>query len=454
MLVGLSITLLVVPPFVLARGLAALVALLGFPTLFVPVFQAGGTADPIAGAIGVIVVGALNGFPIAGALLGLALRSRRASERELIALLPVVPGGEWRRRAAVWRIEVARIAPFALIAMAVVALRIFLDDATPSLLGQRSFSREIQIACDSEGGVGPTVLQFALAALAVTLPLIGLAIAMGRRAHIVDAARADDSTTTAGAAPRAAFVAWFVLLLLGLAVPLAALAASPHADIPWRKIATERYDALYGSAWLCTNTALLASAFGVLLAALHRAERSPAVRVVVWFALALAVAWPPHPAAFGLLGIDVPRGWSHGALRTFDLSRLLFALSTRYALVAFLAAGLALRRVAPSARDVALTSGLPWHVRWRVLHMWPTLRAACFAGTAVGLLALVERESAEVLFVPGFDTITACIYRLLHTGTDSRVIGLVLITTAMVAVVTTLASWIVWLVSPRRGPRA
>ena len=428
-LLGLSLTLLVVPAFVLARGVQAFTVLLGWPTLFVPVFQVGGTADPLAGALGVVLVGALNGWPIAGLLMGIGLRSRRPSELDLVALLPVVPGGEWRRRNSIWRISASRLAPYALIAAAVVALRMFLDDATPSLLGQRSFAREIQIACDTDGGVGPTALPFAAAALALTLPLVLLAIVLGRRAHLIDAAHAPERATSASARRTWPMtVAWLAMLAASLGLPLVALAVSPHAPIPWGKIAVERYDALYGSAWLCTNTALIASAFGVLLATLHHAESFRLVRGIVWLALALAFAWPPHPAAFGLLTLQPPHNWSHGALRTFDLARL------------------ALLRVPASAQDAALTSGLPWRTRWRVLHMWPTLRAAMLAGLAVGLLALVERESSEVLFVPGFDTVTACVYRLLHTGTDSIVIGLLLITAGMVATIVLLATALMALV--------
>jgi ABC-type Fe3+ transport system permease subunit len=441
-LIACSLVVAALPAFVIANGLTAVADLLGHPRFFTASYFGALPDRPLAGAVGVAITGAACGWPLAGIVLTLGLRARTRSEADVAATL--LPNrGPVARALMQLRIDLRRLLPYLAAGAAVIAVRTLADTASPPLLGQRAFAQEVWFAYAREGPAAG--VRAALGVLIATLPLALVFVVAARRggihARLPDVRDAGGGGGKPGArsAPGRAglLAAWAGVVGLTAALPIAAQLLRPHGAIRWADIISAHRGDGEMTVWIALAGGAAVALAGAGVALWTRLPpdagwlRRGCVAGLALVAV-IAWAWPPHAGAYGLAVLPAPD--SPAGRDVAGVALIVAAAVTRFAGLGWLIVSVTLARIPRAERDTAAACGLGAVARLRVVAARRLVSAAVIAGAAAGLLALSEREAAEILMPPGQQTITQALFQLLHLGADSRVLGLTLLMTAGTAI--------------------
>lgn len=474
-LIALAVVLVVTPGFILAQGWLELAAQLGAPTFFVSTFFNLEPSAPLNGAFGVVMAAGLRHWPIAGALLAVAMLTDRADEarhdveRVMRLSLP------WRAR-----LGAPRVVPIAALALLLTAWLTFLDSGVAPLLGERAYAQQVWFAYRGPLGV-TSALLVALPPIAIVvalLPLLGrawrrFASDLGEIARHRRTIAASVGTQSSPRAGLATACATLLLLIASLGAPLQALATSQHRPIPWEQVWRDTLPRLLVTLGIASLAALVAlGVASMVVAALWRVplRGSRSLALARGFALTLAVlafACPPHAFAFafrevgpeGSLGLwpanpssDV-RGW-------FELLRVVIVSGLRLTIVPLVAMTWAVSRARRDTIEAAVTLGLSY-TRATWLATGRRVAVAAWVSLLVtALLAFAGREVEEATPPLGYtipaalapgdagnaagmatvsESLTPHLFMLLHYGYKADVLGAIVLTMATLVVLVVLA---------------
>jgi len=438
-------------PLLAALGLALFVPLPLHATAWLGAFgdagrmQAFGVRPFLVGRTGVVVVSAMAALPWVVLLSGVGLRLVEP-ELEEAALL------DMPARRVLWSVTIRRgLGAIAAAALAVAVLTAG-DMTVTDLLQVRTYAEEAYVQFTL--GNGPA------GAAAVALPPL---VVLGAGVFVLARALGRD----APARPASAFGRAKVWRLGPWRIPLGAAAvaiagavlALPLGGLVWRAgrvggratlgappswspaglvvtlraAAEECIDPIATSALLAAVAATFAVALAWGLGWLGRDSR--AWRGVALLTVALTLAAPGPVAGMALLL----------AYRTVDAiydapAIVVLAMAARTLPYAVLILWPALRALPREQLDAAAVDGWgPAARAWRVA-LPLSRRATAAAWASCFVLAVGELPATNLLAPPGVDTISQLIWSLLHTGVESHLAGVALVTLSAVAAAGGLAA--------------
>jgi len=421
--------------------------------------QAIGLRPILVGRTGAAIIHALAGLPWVVFLAGVGLRTVEP-ELEEAAEFDMPAGRIWRKvtlRRGVGAIAAAAVA---------VAVLTAGDMTVTDLLQVRTYAEEAYIQFTL--GRGP-----ADAALVSVPPLIilGGAIVLAARSLV----RADPARLASAFAPprRWKLGRWRVALGALLLLLVGNLVALPLYSLVWRagrvggrarlgQLPTWSLSGLMGTlsfaaaeSWEPIRTSLILAAAAATITAVLAwslawvSRRSRAWQVLLLVTLALTLATPGPVAGMAL---ELAYRWFPPI---YDSPLIvILAQSLRTLPYALLILWPALRILPGELLESAVLDGHgPWGQLWYVVL--PLSRRALAAAWCVAfVLGFGELPATNLLQPPGITTITFRIWTLLHTGVESHLAGVALVTLAVLAIAALSAVFGLSLLLSWDGPAA
>ena len=406
--------------------------------------QAIGLRPILVGRTGAAVIHGLASLPWVVFLAGLGFRSverelEEAAELDMPALL------------VCWRVTLRRSLGAIAAAAVGVALLTAGDMTVTDLLQVRTYAEEAYVQFTL--GRGPAD------AAVVSVPpllLLGLAIwLLARSLMRADPARLASAFARAGTWKLGRWrvpLGVTVVFLVGnvLAVPLYSLIwragrvggrarlGMPPVWSPSGLAGTLRF--AFSESWEPIQTSLVLAACAATLTAglawamAWKGRRSLRWQILLLAILALTLATPGPVAG---MAMELAYRWTPSI---YDSPLIVvLAQSMRTLPYALLILWPALRILPPALLESAALDGLgPWHQVWRVAL--PLSARALLASWCVAfVLAFGELPATNLLQPPGVTTITFRIWTLLHTGVESHLAGVALVTLTVIIVAATAA---------------
>jgi iron(III) transport system permease protein len=401
--------------------------------------QAIGLRPILVGRTGAAIIHALAGLPWVVFLAGVGLRTVEP-ELEEAAEFDMPASRVWRKvtlRRGVGAIAAAAVA---------VAVLTAGDMTVTDLLQVRTYAEEAYVQFTL--GRGP-----ADAALVSIPPLIilGGAIVLAARSLV----RADPARLASAFAPprRWKLGRWRVALGALLLLLVGNLVALPLYSLVWRAgrvggrarlgqlptwslsglvgtlsfAAAESWEPIQTSLMLAATAATLTATLAWSLAWVSRRSRAWQVLLLVTLALSLATPGPVAGMALELAYRWFPSIYDSPLI-------VILAQSLRTLPYALLILWPALRILPGELLESAVLDGHgPWGQLWYVVL--PLSRRALAAAWCVAfVLGFGELPATNLLQPPGITTITFRIWTLLHTGVESHLAGVALVTLAVLAI--------------------